>query len=89
MQALSTAVKLDWSGWVRGVVGAFVSGGAGAIGGATGATMLDPMTFNLNTGLGVTMKLMGVAFLISGIVSLAKFLQTSPVPGAVPPPPLT
>lgn len=85
MQLLNTATKLDWASWLRGLIGAFVSGGAGAIGGATGATMLDPMTFNLNAGFGVTMKLMGVAFLVSGIVSLAKFLQTSPVPDAPKP----
>jgi hypothetical protein len=85
MQALSTATSLDWGGWFRGLIGAFVSGGAGAIGGATGATMLDPKVFNLNDGLGITLKLMGVAFLISGIVSLAKYLQTAPVPNAPKP----
>lgn len=80
MQAITVAGKLKWADWFRGLIGAFVSGGAGAIGGATGATMLDPTKFNLNDGLGVTMKLMGIAFVISAVISLAKFLQTHPVP---------
>lgn len=80
MQAITVASKLDWSGWFRGLVGAFVSGGAGAVGGGVGAITLDPMKFNLEDGMGATFKLMGIAFAISAIVSLAKYLQTHPTP---------
>lgn len=84
MQALTVMGRLDWSGWWRGLIGAFVSGGAGAIGGATGGIMLDPAKFNLDVGLGMTFKLMGVAFIISAVVSLAKFLQLHPTPEPKP-----
>lgn len=74
MQMLTTATKLDWSGWLRGVFGALISGGAGSIASGVGVTLSDP-------GHDVNLiKVMGITFLVSGIVSLAKFLQSSPVP---------
>lgn len=85
--ALVTAKKLDWSGWVRGVLGALISGGAGAIGGGFGAVVADP-SHDFTPGQGGTMHLltlMGVAFLFSGIFSLAKYLQLHPVPDAEAP----
>lgn len=77
MQMLTVAGKLDWSGWLKGIVGAFVSGGAGAIGAGVGAVSMDP-SHDL-AGLRL-LGLIGIAFLTSGIISLAKFLQLHPVP---------
>lgn len=74
MQMMTTASKLDWSGWVRGIMGAFISGGAGSIAAGVAGTYLDKQ-HDLNI-----LALMGWTFLFSGIISLAKFLQTSPVP---------
>jgi hypothetical protein len=80
MQMLTTASKLDWTGWVRGVVGAAVSGGAASIGSGFAAMKIDP-AHDLNI-----FALMGWTFLFSAIISLAKFLQLTPVPAEVPPP---
>ncbi len=74
MQALTVAGKLDWTGWLRGIVGAFISGGAGAIGAGVAAMHLDTM-HDLNV-----IHLMAWTFVVSGLISLAKFLQTSPTP---------
>jgi len=89
MQILTTASRLDWAGWVRGIIGAFVSGGAGAIGAGTGTIVVDPEKFNVSTpqGLHSLLTAMGIAFLVSGIISLAKFLQTHPVPDDASPKP--
>jgi hypothetical protein len=81
MQMMTTASRLDWQGWVRGVVGAFISGGAAAISSGFAASLLDK-GHDLNI-----LELMGTTFLISGIVSLTKFLQTEPVPAIIPEPP--
>lgn len=75
MQMVMVASKLDWSGWIRGVIGALVSGGASSISAGFATTIADP-------GHDVSLlKLMGITFLFSGVVSMAKFLQTQPVPG--------
>lgn len=88
MQMLVTATRLDWAGWVRGAVGALISGGAGAIGGGFGSMIADPTHFNIESGgIHHLLMVMGVAFLFSGIISLAKFLQTNPVPAPEPPQP--
>lgn len=81
--AMDTASKLDWSGWLKGIFGALISGGAGAVGGGFGAMVADPsQDFNIGKDGGVhhLLILMGVAFSISGIISLAKYLQIHPVP---------
>ncbi len=75
MNALAVASKLDWSGWVRGVVGAAALG-AGAVAAGFGAQMADP-AHDISI-----FKVMGFTFIISGVVSLAKYLQTTPVPSA-------
>jgi len=82
MQMLTTASNLDWESWVRGVLGAIISGGAAAVGGGFAAVVTSP-SGDFTPGQGGTMHLltlMGVAFLFSGIISLAKFLQLHPVP---------
>ena len=83
MQALSTAKQLNWRDWLRGLIGAFVSGGAGAVGTFAGVeTVLD-------VGMAQTLQIMGIASLVSAIVSIGKFLQTTPVPGYEQPEPPT
>jgi len=74
MTLFTTASKLDWSGWIRGCVGALISGGASSISAGFGAQILDK-GHDLNI-----LHLMGITFVISGVVSLAKYLQITPVP---------
>jgi peptidoglycan/LPS O-acetylase OafA/YrhL len=72
--AVTNVSRLDWSDWFRGAIGALISGGAASVSSGVAANMLDKQ-HDLNI-----LALMGTTFLISGIVSLAKFLQTTPVP---------
>lgn len=86
MQLVTTAGKLDWSGWILGLIGAVVSGGAGAVGASLGTIVVDPMNFNLHGhGLIDVLEVAGVSFTISAITSLAKFLQTHPTPDSTNP----
>lgn len=77
MQMAETAQRLDWDGWIRGIFGALISGGAGAIAAGTAVSYADP-THDLSV-----FKVMYITFLVSGAVSLAKFLQITPVPNKV------
>lgn len=59
--------------WARGLVGAFIQGATLTI-----TTMIvDPETFNIETGLG---KVLTVA-VVSGGLGAASFLHTRPLPG--------
>lgn len=80
MQALSTARRLDWAGWFLGLWTSAVSGGAGAVAGALGPMLTKPEDFNFGAGLHSTLISMAVGFGLTGLVSLAKFLQTHPAP---------
>lgn len=67
-----------------GIVGALISGGAGAVATGFGAIIIDP-SHDFTPSMGGTthlLELMGITALVSGIISLAKFLQTHPVPDA-------
>ncbi len=78
---IATAQKLDWRAWTLGWIGALISGGAGAIGVGFGAAVVDPEHFNVtNGGLHHLGEVMAISFVISGIVSMAKYLQIHPVP---------
>lgn len=79
--AIANAQRLDWNGWFKGCMGAIISGGAGAVGAGFGASLLDPGHDFVGLRL---LELMASAFAFSGIISLAKFLQTHPTPDAVP-----
>lgn len=83
MKVLVTASSLDWSGWLAGVVGAFISGGASAIAAGTAVTLADPSHDIMGIPL---LKVIAITFVVSGVVSLMKFLQIHPVPNTIVPP---
>jgi hypothetical protein len=78
MQLLDTASKLDISGWLRGLVGAGISGGASAIAGGLVVTGMDPEHYSFQAAK--FWVLVGALFMANAIVSMAKFLQTTPLP---------
>lgn len=81
VKAFVNIQKLDWGTWLLGLIGAFISGGAGAVSAAFGTMIADPEHFNVTGGgLSKVLTVMGITFLITGLVSLAKFLQVTPVP---------
>jgi hypothetical protein len=75
LAAVANVQRLDWSGWLRGIIGAIISGGAGSITAGGAVTFADP-SHDISI-----FKVMWITFLGSGIISLAKYLQTQPIPG--------
>ncbi len=69
---------LDFSEWVRGLMAAFISGGASAITGGFTVTQMDPKDYNIYGRK--LYALMGTMFLINGVIGAAMFLRTKPVP---------
>lgn len=78
---MASAGRLDWDGWLLGIWGAVISGGAGAVASGFGTMIIDPDHFNVfQGGFKHMLSVMGVVFAFSAIISLAKYLQTKPVP---------
>jgi uncharacterized membrane protein HdeD (DUF308 family) len=71
---------LDFSEWLRGLVAAFISGGASAVTGGFTVSALDPRDYNLQEGMPRLLLLMGAMFLVNGILSMMLFLRQKPVP---------
>lgn len=72
--------ELDLANWLRGLVAAIISGGAGAISGGLAVTLKDPNHYNLQDGLGNVMSIMSTAFIINGLIGAAMYLTKSPLP---------
>lgn len=70
----------DWATWLIGIMRAFISGGAGALAGATGPMIVDPKDWNLGAGLHNTLISMLIGFVLLGIVHMGIFLQTHGAP---------
>lgn len=78
MKLIDTASNLDVDGWVRGLLSAAISGGASAVTGGLVVTGMDPTTYNFQAGKFYI--LVGTLFAANAVVSMAKFLQTQPIP---------
>ncbi len=66
--------------WFRGLVAAFIGGGAGAVASGFIAISQTPSEYNLRDGLHNLLVMILGTFLVSGIISTAAYLQRSPVP---------
>lgn len=66
--------------WLRGLLAAAVSGGAGGILTGFAAVGIDPQHFNLQTGMGATLRIAAAAALINAVIGVAAYLQKSPLP---------
>lgn len=69
--------ELDFTDWIRGLASAFISGGAGAVGTAIVAPAITPQ---LAAGTGKFFILVGSVFFMSGLIGMANFLRTKPIP---------
>jgi hypothetical protein len=69
-----------WEIWLRGILAAAISGSAGGVLTGLAAVGIDPGHFNLNAGMGATMKIGAAAALINAVIGVAAYLQKSPLP---------
>jgi hypothetical protein len=77
---VSNAKGYDWANWAIGIFRALIGGGAGGVAGAFGSALTDPEHFNFGGGLHHILTLMGVNFVIVGLVNMCIFLQTHGAP---------
>ena len=66
--------------WLKGVVAAAISGGAGGVLTGLAAVGIDPQHFNLQTGMSATLRIAAAAALINAVICVAAYLQKSPLP---------
>ena len=79
MKMILSASNLDISGWIRGILSAGISSFSGAIASGFGPMMVDPQDFNIQHPA-KAIETAAIGALIAGAVSIAKFLQTQPLP---------
>ncbi|HXR33562.1 MAG TPA: hypothetical protein VN830_07635 [Verrucomicrobiae bacterium] len=66
--------------WLKGIVAAGISGAAGGVMTGLAAVGIDPAHFNLQAGLGATVRIGAAAALINAVIGVAAYLQKSPLP---------
>ncbi len=66
--------------WLKGLLAAAISGAAGGILTGFAAVGIDPQHFNLQAGMGATMRVAAAASLINAVIGVAAYLQKSPLP---------
>ena len=66
--------------WLKGVLAAAIIGGAGGVLIGFAAVGIDPQHFNLQTGMGATLRIAAAAALINSVIGVAAYLQKSPLP---------
>ena len=78
MKLFAAASTLDIDGWIRGLLSAAISGGASAVTGGLGVSGMDPSHYNFQAGKFYI--LVCTLFAANAVVSMAKFLQSTPLP---------
>lgn len=66
--------------WLKGLLAAAISGGSGGVLTGLAAVGIDPTHFNLQTGIGATLRIGLAAAAINAIIGVAAYLQKSPLP---------
>jgi len=79
-----TLSKKDWTVWLRGLIGAGISGASAAISTGIGSIMIAPDRFNLNAEIGNLFKLIITTATVSFFVSITKYLKEKPIPEDLP-----
>ena len=71
---------LRWEIWLRGMLAAGISGASGGVMTGLAAVGIDPAHFNLQAGMGATVRIAAAAALINAVIGVAAYLQKSPLP---------
>lgn len=66
--------------WLKGMLAAGISGAAGGVMTGLAAVGIDPGHFNLQAGMGATVKIGVAAAVINAVIGVAAYLQKSPLP---------
>ena len=76
----------DWSNWLRGLIGAGISGAANSISFGAIASWIAPSTFNVTEGEAFhnLLVLTGLSAIVAFIISISKYLGMKPLPEDLP-----
>lgn len=74
----------DWFKWIKGLIGAGISGAAAAVSSGISASMIAPDKFNMQDGFSNLMKMIAITATVSFIISISKYLSTKPLPEDLP-----
>lgn len=66
--------------WLKGIAAAAISGAAGGVLTGFAAVGIDPQHFNLQAGMGDTLRIAVAAAVINAVIGVAAYLQKSPLP---------
>ena len=66
--------------WLKGLLAAAISGAAGGVLTGLAAVGIEPQHFNLQTGIGATVRIGAAAASINAVIGVAAYLQKSPLP---------
>jgi len=66
--------------WFKGIFAAAISGAAGGVLTGFAAVGIDPQHFNLQAGIGSTLRIGVAAAVINAVIGVAAYLQKSPLP---------
>lgn len=80
-------MKLNWGTWLYGLLAAIIGGGAGAVVTAVSGAVILPNQVNLSAGFHSMLQLIYFSFILHGLISLAFYLQKSPLPSIQAPEP--
>ena len=69
-----------WEIWLRGIAAAGIAGGANGVITGFAAVGIDPQHFNLQAGIGSTLRIGLAAAVINAVIGVAAYLQKSPLP---------
>lgn len=83
MQAYKNAARYDWETWLVGIWRSIIQGGSSGVVAGPIAIGIDPQHFNLSTGLGHTIEMIGGVFIGAAIIAMFTFLQTHGTPDKV------
>ena len=79
-----TLSRNDWSRWIKGLVGAAISGTSAAISSGVSVSLIAPDKFNLSSELGNMIKMVLVTAGVAFVVSVSKYLKDHPMPDDLP-----
>lgn len=66
--------------WLRGLLAAFIGGGASAVASGFIAVAQTPAQYNFHDGVDNLLRMIGGTFIVTGILTAASYLQKSPLP---------
>lgn len=77
---MTSRITINIEVWMKGLMAAAISGAANGVITGFAAVGIDPLRFNLQSGMKPTLALAGVSALMSSLIGTSAYLKQSPLP---------